>query len=592
MRRAPATDKAVGAYPVALSSGALRARLGRWFNWTNLISMPVVLVVAFMVTLPTVWLVVISFRPSTNVAGFTLRWYERLFTDPALLQRGLNTLLLAAGTMFFCLLIGLPVAWCLARTDMPFARQLNALAILPFVTPPLLGALAWSNLLAPRTGLVNILLRQWLGIEGNLGPINIYGVWGVAFVMGLYYSPYVINFVAGALSSMDSTMEEAAFAAGANGWTVARKITLPLVLPAIASSALLAFVFSAGQFTIPALLGVPGGMYVYSTTIHQQAKLWPPNLPLATALGMVLVVVAVALTWLRNRLTSRGSFVTVTGRGFRPRVIRLGPFRWVALAFCLVYMLLAAVMPILSLVYGSLLSFWRPTFSPSDFTLANYVALFETPMTWNAMKNSLILSVGGATLTMALAVVAAFITVRRKDPLAQGLGYFAMLPTAVPSVVLGVALLIAYLRPPLVLYGGLGILLVGYMTHFFPVGLNAAASSLVQVHRELEESARVFGANFLTMLRRITVPLIKPGVVAGWVTLVVIFMRELAISVFVYSPGNEVLAVQLYELWNDGRVTRASALAVLVILQTAIILGLLRFFGARVGSEWKGAGQG
>ena len=557
----------------------------RWQLPEGWVRAAALVVVGALVLLPVGWLVAISLRPSMLQSGVTWKWYAYILQDAALWQRFWLTVLVSAATTLFCLVVGLPIAWFVARTDMPLAGFMESISILPFALPPLIGALAWSNLLAPRTGLLNMLLRQVLNLPTDSGPINLYSVWGIAFVMGLYYSPYVIQFAAAALKSMDSSLEEAARVFGANSLSTARRVTLPLILPAIVSSALLAFIFAAGQFTIPTLLGVPAGIYLYTTTIYQKMKLWPPNEPLATALGMVLVGLIAALTWLRRRMLARGSFTTVTGKGFRPAVVRLGALRWPAALFCLGYMGVAVVLPMLSLLYGSVLSYWRPTWRLEDFTLRNYAVLLRQPLTWHALKNSLALSVGGSTVAMALATVVAFLTVRARDGASRLLSYLSMLPAAVPGVVFGVGVLVAFIRPPLVLYGTIWILLVGYISHFLPVAVNAASSSLMQVHPELEESARLFGAGFLQTLWRVTVPLILPGILAGWVSLVIIFLRELAISVFVYSPGSEVLAVQLFELWNDGRVSVASALSVILAIITWALVVALRAAGRGRGAQ-------
>jgi len=548
----------------------------RWQASEGWVRIAAVALVGALVLLPMGWLVAISLRKSMYQPGLTLAWSGYILRDPALWQRFWLTMLVSGATTLFCLAVGLPIAWFVARTNMPMAGLMESIAILPFALPPLIGALAWSNLLAPRTGLLNMLLRQLFNLPGDSGPINLYSAWGIAFVMGLYYSPYVIQFAAAALKSMDSSLEEAARVFGASSFATASRVTLPLILPAILSSGLLAFIFAAGQFTIPTLLGVPAGIYLYTTTIYQKMKLWPPNEPLATALGMVLVLVIAALTWLRRRMLARGSFTTVTGKGFRPAVVNLGVLRWPAALFCLGYIGVAVVLPMLSLVYGSVLSYWRPTLRVEDFTLRNYAVLLRHPLTWNALKNSLVLSIGGSTAAMALATVVAFLTVRARDGASRLLNYLSMLPAAVPGVVFGVGVLVAFIRPPLVLYGTIWILLVGYLSHFLPVAVNAASSSLMQVHPELEESARLFGAGFLQTLWRVTVPLILPGLLAGWVSLVIIFLRELAISIFVYSPGNEVLAVQLFELWNDGRVSVASALSVILAIITWALVAALR----------------
>ncbi|MEW6671985.1 MAG: iron ABC transporter permease [Thermodesulfobacteriota bacterium] len=542
-----------------------------------LIQFSVSLLVLFMVLYPIGWLWLGSIRTEPFAPDYTLSWYLKIFSDAVLWQRLTNTLKITIGTGILSLIIGLPIAWIVARTDTPFSKKFELIAVVPFMTAPLIGALAWTNLAAPRTGLLNLLYRFVFDSSLKHGPLNIYSMWGIIFCLGLYYSPYVFLFTAGALRSMDPALEEASRISGCNIIRTTFKITLPLVYPAITSGVLLAMVFAAGQFAVPALLGTPAQFSVMTTTIYELMNRWPINRSLAAAIGNLLVLFTFLLLYLRGKLLSKGAFTTVTGKGYRPDIIRLGKWKYVTFSFCLLYAIVVFGLPMFALIYSSLVKYWSVKIGLHRLGFWNYTYLFtEHSLTFVAIKNSLLLAVFGATACIFISSIISFIVHRGKSRWTPLLDYVAMMPIGVPGVVFAVGVLLGWIRPPFVLYGTLGILIVGYISRFNPVGIRAVSSSLVQVHPELEESSRVAGSSWAGTLLRITLPLVKPGMQAGWMTLFIVFLREFGISLFLYSPGNEVVSIMLYEFWENGDMMKASALSIVLMVVTVISIIIMR----------------
>jgi iron(III) transport system permease protein len=368
-----------------------------------------------------------------------------------------------------CLILGVPLAWIVARTDTPFRRRFELVAVVPFMTAPLIGAIAWINLAAPRTGLLNLIYRQLFDPGLRYGPFNVYSLWGIIFCLGIYYSPYVFLFASGALRSMDPALEEASRVSGHGIFRTSFKITLPLVYPAITSGVLLAMVFAAGQFAIPALLGTPAQISVMTTTIYELMNRWPINRSLAAAIGTLLVLFTFLLLYIRGKLLSRGAFTTVTGKGYRPDVIKLGKWKYLTLSICTLYSIVVFVLPMFALAYGSLVKFWSVKISLSRLTFWNYTYLFtEHSLTYVALKNSLLLALFGATVCVLISSVISFMVHRGKSPWRHVLEYIAMMPVGVPGVVFAVGILLGWIRPPLALYGTLGISRDSFPWEFAP----------------------------------------------------------------------------------------------------------------------------
>jgi iron(III) transport system permease protein len=506
---------------------------------------------------------------------FTSANFVALFADPDNLQAILNTVISSGLATLLAVAIGMTLAWLTSRTDTPARAFFDNAFVLPYYLSPFIGAIAWTLLANPRIGFINNLFTEALGFER--APLNVYTVAGLVFVMALYYSPIVFLFVAGALRSMDPALEEAAHIHGAGAFGTVMRVTLPLMTPAIASSALLVFLNAAGQFGIPAVIGIPMHFDVITTRIWVGLGYFPPRYTEAAAFAMVLLGFSAIIVFFQQRYLARRSFVTVTGRGYRPGLTRLGWTRPVALAACVLYLLLSIVLPYGALVFTSFQPYLSFAFEPGQWTFKQYAdVLFENPETVRAIRNSLVLAAGGATATILLSLIISYVVIRTRLRARFLLDYLATLPAAIPAVVFAVALLWSYIFLPLPIYGTMWMLLIAYVSHYIPFGVRAASAGLVQIGPELEESARIHGATWLGSLRRIVVPLLKPALTAGWILMFIEIIRSLSLSILLYSNDSIVMPVVIYDLYETGAYPALSAFSV---LQTVMVFAAI--YGAK-----------
>ncbi len=534
------------------------------------------LLLAYLVLFPSSVLILQSVR---DAAGrWTAAWYVQVYTDPDNYRALVNSLALGAGSAVFATLLGTLLAWIVARTDTPCRGLLEVAALVPFICPPFIGALAWTLLGSPNTGLLNQWARKLLGIDRL---VSMYSLGGMVLVIGLYTAPFVLLIVGGALRSMDASMEEASMMSGAGQAATTTLVTLPMVAPAILSGAFLAFVLALEQFGVPAVLGLPARIPVLTTKIWTTISEYPPQYGQGAALCVVLLLLTVVGVLLQRRLMRRRRFTTVTGKGARPRLVQLGGWRWVALSFGSVYLMAAMVLPMGALVLASFRSVWTQQLAWSQLTLHNYrYILTEYPLSRQALTNSLLLGAGGATVAILLAAVVSFLSLRARLPGHRALEQLSMLPLAFPGTVLAYGMLRAWIQPPLVLYGTMWILLAAYVGRYLPYGVQSTSSTLAQIHPELEESSLMSGASWPATFRFITLPLLRSGIVAGWILLFVSFLRELSASVLLYTPKQVVLSVALFDLWASGDIGYLAALSVLMIVIAVAALGPFRWLGA------------
>ncbi len=532
------------------------------------VQIAVILLLCVLIVYPAAILLERSFRDDGG--AFSWAWYVQAYTSERNLSAIVNTIIVATGSAVLAAVSGTLLAWAVVRTDMPGRRVVEMASIVPFISTSFIGALAWILLGSPETGLINQFWR-FLGNEEAL--IDIFSIEGIIFVIALYEMPFVFLLVGGALRSMDPALEEASLSSGASLWRTTTRVTLPLVLPAILASSLLVFVLAAEQFGVPAVLGTPARIRVLTTSIVATNTFYPPQHGLGAALCVTLLVIALVGLWLQRRMLANRSFTTVGGKGSQPRRIALGPFRWLLLGVCCLYLLLAVVLPFSTIFLSSIRTLWTADFRWEQFTLAHYHwILFEYPTTLRAIRNSLFLAVVGATVTILLCALISFLSLRTRLPGRNALDYLSMLPLGFPGVVLAYGLLQVWINPPLVLYGTIWILFIAYLTRYLPIGVRATSATLVQIHQELEESSLSCGANWFQTFRRITLPLLKPGIIAGWILLFIAFSRELSASILLYSPGTEVLSVVLYDLQQNGQFREISALAFIQIAASIVLV--------------------
>ncbi len=515
-------------------------------------------------------LIVLNQSVRDDSGALSLTWYVQAYTSLRNYQAILNTIIIASSTAAIAIVVGTFLAWAVARTDMPGRWLVEFASIAPIISTPLIGALAWILLASPQTGLIN---QAWRFFGGVDALFNAYSLSGIIFVEVLYETPVVFLLVAGALRSMDPTLEEASLSAGGGIVATAMRVTLPLMLPSILAAALLVFILAAEQFGVPAVLGTPAKIRVLTTGIWEAQSVYPSRDGLAAALSTTLLVIALAGLWLHKRALGARSYVTVAGKRTATRRMPLGPLRWPMLGVCLLYLLLAVVLPIATIFVSSIRTLWTADFRWEQFTLANYYrVLFDYPAAQRAIVNSLLIATTGATATILLCAFIAFLSSRTRLPGRKLLDTLTMIPMGFPGIVLAVGLLHAWIAPPLVLYGTIWILYVAYMTRYLPIGVRTVSATLVQIHPELEESSLSSGANWFQTFWRVTLPLLRPGIFAGWALLFVAFTRELSASVLLYSPRLEVLSVVIFDMYGEGSFRLLSALTMLQVMIALVVL--------------------
>lgn len=545
------------------------------------------LAVAYLALMPLGFLIWQSFfTPETagEATRFTLENYAKAYGSTETLHLMGNSLLFASGTAVFAFGVGGMLAWMNERTNTPFKRLFFALSIIPLIIPGIMFTISWILLGSPKIGLINMLLQSWFGTDHVF--VNVYSMWGMIWVEGLHYSPMAFLMMTAAFRSMDPSLEESALMSGASIGQIFWRVTLKLTWPAIFASMLILFVRAIEAFEVPALLGIPVGTQVLTSAIYQAVHQYPSQVGLASSYGTTLLLITTAGIYLQSRLTGKGSkYATVTGKGFRPRVVDLGAWRYVTAAVFIFYFALIVLLPFLVLLWSSLQSYYAvPSMEAArNVGLDAYRFLWNHPTIGNSVWNSLVLAFGSATIVMLLTSVVCWIVIKTKMPGRWLLDNVASLPLVFPGLVLGLAVMVFYLHFNIGVYGTLWIMLIVYVTRFMPYGMRYNSTSMLQIHKELEESAQMSGASWGTMFRRILLPLLKPGLMAGWIYVFIVSIRELSASILLYSPGNEVIAIVIWELWENGQFVELSALGVLFILALLMLVMLAQYVGRRFG---------
>lgn len=518
--------------------------------------------VLVLILLPVAYVFYGSFRtgsPNAPDASFTLENWRIAYLSPTYLSALVNTVMLGVGVAALSLAVGGTLAWIIARTDTPGRHQLALLIIVPLMISTLITTLAWIALAAPNAGFINAYVRNLTGIRT---VFDIYSFAGIVMVHVLHYSSFAFLAFFAALRSIDASLEEASYMLGVGPLRTSVRMTLPLLAPTIATSFLVIFVFVAENFPVPTLLGTPVGFQTLPSLIFYNMALTPTQPTVAAASGTVLLWVALIGTVLQRRLVGPvNRYVTITGKGSRQRVVRLGAWRYVTFAFVVLYLLLAVGLPYLALVLGSLMNFLTPRLTANVFTLDNYRTLFVgdniTPVV-----NSLGLSIlGGLGLTV-LYVMLTLVLNRVRSTWARAADYITIVPTAVPALILGMGLIWAFVGAPVPVYGTMAILLIAYFLRNIGYGVRHANNAFNQVSGDLTEAARMTGATGLRATWDISLPIIRPAILSLWTLLFIFIFMEISATILLYTPNTRTLPTVLWNYMGSGSQPRAFAIAV------------------------------
>ena len=538
---------------------------------------------SFPVTVPLLVLVVLVVYPVTGLVtasffgdqGFTLAHYQRLLSS-RFFHIMVNTLTLGLGAAILATAAGTGFAWLCVCTDLPFRRVFTILHIAPYGLPTIAAALSWIFLLTPKAGLFNRFLMWLFGLEEAV--FNILSMPGMIWALSAHLYPWAFLLTSGAFATMDRSLEDAARLSGASQFKTFRKITAPLMLPSITAAFILIFTISIEQFSIGGTIGVLARIPILPVEIYRAIAVYPSDWGFATTLSVSLLVLTSFLIYAQNKVLSGKSFVTVTGRETMDRV-KLGRWRWVAFAVSFIFVSFAVILPYIGMVMVSLTPALGADLTLKNFTFKHYVYIFtEHPFVFRAISNSFVLAFTAATLVALFTLVAAVVVKRTQIPGRDLLGYMSRWPIAVPGSVIAVALLYAYIRPPLQLVGTIWILLLAYVIRSLPYAYSAAYAGLTRVDPTLEEAARVHSTPPRRTFFRIIIPLTIPSVMAGWVIAFINSLRELPASLLLFSPTNETISVAIYEMFEEGafQLTNAAALMTFLSVITDIPAVLVR----------------
>jgi len=539
-------------------------------------------VLAFLVLVPLGWLAWTSLQ-NPDTGSLTLDNYRVAFTKRIYLAPIANSLRMAFSVAVIAVLAGTPLAWLVARTDLPGRALLRPLILAAFVTPSFLGANAWIFLAAPNSGMLNQLWAALFHTEH--GPADIYSLNGCIFVIALYSIPYTFSLVTGTLELMSSEMEDAATTLGSGTFRTTWAITLPLAMPAILSGFLLSFLEALELFGPPAFILIPAREQVMTTQLYLFFSQFPPQIEVAAAYAMPLLLVTVGLLLVQRRIIGRRRFTTVSGKGGVRRRMRLGRGRWPLAVVAFIPPLFAVVLPYGALLVVSLQQSWgRGPFAPGNLTLYWYRwAILDNPVTRTAIVHSLEYSAAAATVAVVLATLIAYLVVRALVPLGRVLGFVAMAPFVVPGIVLAIGFLAAYSRPPILLYGTAFILIAAYTTRFLPIAYSNGAAILQGINVDLENAARTLGAGRLHAMWAITLPLLRRGLLSGWLLVFIPALRELSASVFLFTPRTHVITTVMFDFSDAGNYEAVSTMGLLMMVVTFfVVLVAYRFLGRDV----------
>ena len=520
-----------------------------------------------------------------QAGSFTIQHFMNIVDSLGDVQTLLaNSMIFSVGSAGVAICYGTALAWLAERSNAPFRTLAYMTAYVSFAIPGIIKVVGWIMLLGPKAGILNSFVMPITGAP----LLNIFSMQGMILVESFLWIPIVFLLMSTPFRSMDPSLEEAATTAGSTGWQVFRKVTFPLAMPSVLAVLILTFIRSLEAFEIPALIGIPAGVEVLTTKIYLQIRGGLlPKYGEASAYSIILIVMVALGLIPYYRITSKTyKFTTISGKAYRPHRVDLGRWRW--LGGCLMLVLpLLQIFPIAAITWSSLLPFAQAPSAKalSMVSLNNYRSAFADSSIVGSVMNSLTVSVSSATVAIILTFIAAWLIVRASIKSRWLLDQMAMLPLVFPGIVMGIAILKMYLMIPLPVYGTIWILVLAFIARYLPYGIRFSHSALLSVHKELEEGALVSGASWFQMVRQVVIPLIMPALLAGWIYIFLITFRELSIALLLYSPGSQVVAVKIWELWDNGHVGELAAFSLVIAMGTVVVGSIFLRLAQRYGLQ-------
>jgi iron(III) transport system permease protein len=535
--------------------------------------LPVILLILlfFLTVVPLITVVIGSFRPQglplSN--GWTFDHYAEIWGSPYTYRLFLNTLVFAFGSTFLAIVLALALAWLLERTDMPGAGGFRAAILMPMATPPLLLAIGWVLIMSPKIGLIPTALSPFLGSFQD--HLNFYSLGGMIFVQGMAYVPTAFLILAPMVRNLDPTFEEAAIISGASPLQTLRRVSLPFLTPSLLSVGTLLVIIGMLTFDVPAIVGLPGNVWVMSSEIFNLMNPTSgiPRYGESAALNSSLFILLIGGLLIYSRTLKHAErFAAIGGKGYKARRFPLGRWRTAAVCFVALYFMGAVVLPFGALLWASLVPYFSG-FKPELFSQLSFKAYSETfanPRFVTSLTNSAIIAAVASIGLGLLSLILAWTVVRSRLAWVRVLDVMAMIPIAVPHLMMGVALVFLFFSfRAIPLYGTIWIIALGHLIVYLPLGARMMQAGVLQINRELEEAATVSGASLLQNLRRVVAPLLKGTIFAFLIWMIVHSLREFSVAVMLQSGRNEVLSTILFSFWETGEPERAAAIAVMLM---------------------------
>lgn len=545
-----------------------RATRGKAYGW---LVWPLLVVLVVLVVVPMLAMFYASVRtvpPGYPDADWTVQGLVDVYTTGPYLRTVLGTLLLGVAVSALATAAGGLFAWVLTRTDIRFRGFFEMAILAPLFLSPFIGAVAWVTLAAPESGMLNVNLGRYLGLGDGFTLVNVMSLPGLVWVLMLYYIPYGYLFIGAAMRNMDASLEEASYLNGHGVVRTALRVTFPLVRPAMAAAFFFIAVLTTGIFTVPSVLTADTGFVPMAVRLYRAVNVYPYDYTVGAAIGtLLLFLTACGIYFYRRATTNAKRFVTISGRGFRPRLIKLGTWRPVLTAMFFGYFAAAVLLPYTALILVSLTPYAQTAIADMSLSITNFTNVASSPKVVEATVNTMILALGAPTICVIIGLLVAFIVQRSDSRLRGPIDYLAALPIAIPGVVLGLGMLWVYVRTPI--YATMWILILAYVALYVPHAARLTSSGLMQIDASLEEASKINGARLARTMRRVTFPLTKPSMLAAWIMIFIFTGREVNAAIILYSPGSTILPVLTFDYIESGALQNA---AVVGVLQTVILL--------------------
>lgn len=537
----------------------------------------ILVIVDFLVlfqVMPLIYLVIKAFFPEGT---FTFEVFKRLYTYPMNLGALSNTLIAAAATMVLGTLLAFPLAWLVGRTNLYGKKFFRSLFVLTYMVPPYLGAMAWLRLLNPNVGTINEILRALFRLSDAPGPLNIYTLGGMIWVLTTFYYPYAFITISRAMEKMDPSLEEASRISGASPITTVFKITLPMMTPSLIAGALLVFVCAASCYGIPSIVGAPGKVHTVTTRIIEYNGLGVQGLSDATGLSVFLMVIAIIVLYISDFVIAKKQYITVSGKSTRPNIVDLGKWRVPLTALVGLFAVIVILIPFTTILVTSFkVDLGKPFFDKTNLTLGHWATIFTRSETLACLKNSLLFGSVTATVGIVIACTMSYLLQRTRIRGRKLPDFLITLGSGTPSVVIALGLIMTMKGDfGINIYNTAYIMIIAYLIKYLMMGMRTVVSAMSQIHVSLEECSQISGASWFKTMFKITGPLIFPSIAAGWFLIFIPSFYELSMTALLYSNNTKTIGFQLYEYWTYTSQQQASAMAFGILLVVVAINFLL-----------------